>query len=114
MVVLRRFGQESTMLLTNCRVNLRIKENIWRIVEVYLTRWNCDESFRYMEQGSNLEDPRVRSYALYAQCLHEDFRYIHDSNFFIELEVCDRGPKQGIAPRTGRGYDICTNLKHMF
>lgn len=52
------FGQEPTMLLTNCRV----KESIWRMVEIYLTRWKCEESFRYIKQSYNLEDLRVRSY----------------------------------------------------
>ena len=62
MVVVRGFGQQPVMLLTNCRVNLRVKESIWRIVEIYLTRWKCDESFRYIKQSYNLEDLRVRSY----------------------------------------------------
>jgi hypothetical protein len=62
MVVVRGFGQEPVMLLTNCRVNLRVKESMWRIVEIYLTRWKCDESFRYIKQSYNLEDLRVRSY----------------------------------------------------
>src|SRR3972149_8144943 len=50
------------MLLTSCPVNLKSKECIWRIVEIYLTRWKCDESFRYIKQCYNLEDIRVRSY----------------------------------------------------
>ncbi len=28
----------------------------------YLTRWKCDESYRYIKQSYNLEDIRVRSY----------------------------------------------------
>ena len=39
-----------------------MKESIWRIVEIYLTRWKCDESFRYIKQCYNLEDIRVRHY----------------------------------------------------
>ena len=31
-------------------------------MEIYLTRWKCDESFRYIKQCYNLEDIRVRSY----------------------------------------------------
>lgn len=50
------------MLLASCPVNTRIKETIWRIVEIYLTRWKCDESFRYIKQCYNLEDIRVRHY----------------------------------------------------
>ena len=50
------------MLLTSCSVDLKAKESIWRIVEIYLTRWKCDESFRYIKQCYNLEDIRVRDY----------------------------------------------------
>ena len=34
----------------------------YRILEIYLTRWKCDECFRYIKQAYNLEDLRVRSY----------------------------------------------------
>ncbi len=62
LVVVKGFGEEPMMLLTRVKVNTRIKESIWRIVEIYLTRWKCDESFRYIKQCYNLEDIRVRSY----------------------------------------------------
>jgi hypothetical protein len=60
LVVVKGFGKAPMMLLTSCSVNTRIKENIWRIVEIYLTRRKCDESFRYIKQYYNLEDIRVR------------------------------------------------------
>jgi hypothetical protein len=50
------------MRLTSCPVNTRMKETISRIIEIYLTRWKCDESFRYIKQCHNLEDIRVRIY----------------------------------------------------
>ena len=62
MVVVKGFGEEPMMLLTNLKINKMVKESIWRIVEIYLTRWKCDESFRYIKQCYNLEDLRVRSY----------------------------------------------------
>ena len=62
MVVVKGFGQEPMMLLTSCKISLRGKQSIWRIVEIYLTRWKYDESFRYIKQSYNLEDLRVRSY----------------------------------------------------
>lgn len=62
LVVAKGFGKEPMMLLTSCPVNMKLKESIWRIVEIYLTRWKCDESFRYIKQCYNLEDIRVRSY----------------------------------------------------
>jgi len=62
LVVVKGFGKEPMMLLTSCAVNLKVKETLWRIVEIYLTRWKCDESFRYIKQCYNLEDIRVRHY----------------------------------------------------
>jgi len=50
------------MLLTSCLVERSRKESIWRIVEYYLARWKCDESYRYIKQCYNLEDVRVQSY----------------------------------------------------
>lgn len=50
------------MLLTSCFVDIHNKESVWRIVEYYLARWKCDESYRYIKQCYNLEDIRVRSY----------------------------------------------------
>lgn len=62
LVVAKGFGQEPMMLLTNRAVNEHVKEEIWRIVEIYLTRWKCEESYRYIKQSYQLEDLRVRSY----------------------------------------------------
>lgn len=62
LVVVKGFGQKPMMLLTSCNVNIHKKENVWRMVEYYLVRWKCDESYRYIKQSYNLEDIRVRSY----------------------------------------------------
>ena len=62
LVVVKGFGQEPMMLLTNRAVSEGVKEEIWRIVEIYLTRWKCEESYRYIKQSYQLEDVRVRSY----------------------------------------------------
>ena len=62
LVVVKGFGKEPMMLLTSCRVQKNRKESICRIVEYYLARWKCDESYRYIKQCYNLEDVRVRSY----------------------------------------------------
>ena len=62
LVVVKGFGEEPMMLLTSCWVEKHRKESIWRIVEYYLARWKCDESYRYIKQCYNLEDVRVQSY----------------------------------------------------
>jgi hypothetical protein len=62
LVVVKGFGMEPMMLLTSCWVKRYQKESMWRIVEYYLARWKCDESYRYIKQCYQLEDVRVRSY----------------------------------------------------
>lgn len=62
LVVVKGFGMEPMMLLTSCLVEKHRKESVWRIVEYYLARWRCEESYRYIKQCYNLEDIRVRSY----------------------------------------------------
>jgi len=56
LVVVKGFGKKPMMLLTNLD-KLPIE-----ILEIYLTRWKCEESFRFLKQEYNLEDIRVRSY----------------------------------------------------
>jgi hypothetical protein len=62
LVVVKGFGMEPMMLLTSCAVKKYQKESMWRIVEYYLARWKCDESYRYIKQCYQLENVRVRSY----------------------------------------------------
>lgn len=62
LVIIKGFGQVPMLLFTNKMVNNIIPETVWKIVEIYLTRWKCEEVFRYTKQSYNLEDVRVRSY----------------------------------------------------
>jgi len=48
LVVVKEFGMEPMMLLTSWAVGTHRKESVWRIVEYYLVRWKCDESYRYI------------------------------------------------------------------
>jgi hypothetical protein len=50
------------LILTNKEVNIENNQELWKIVEIYLTRWKCDECYRYIKQSYNLEDFRVMSY----------------------------------------------------
>ena len=43
LVVVRSFGQDSLMLLTDLRDN-KSRKSIWRILEYYLTQWRIEES----------------------------------------------------------------------
>lgn len=62
LLVIEGFGQQPMVLLTNIEVNIHDTNQVWQLVEIYLTRWKCDECYRYIKQSYNLEDFRVRSY----------------------------------------------------
>ena len=59
LVVVRVFGEKPMMLLTNVNVK---SLGVMRVLEIYLTRWKCEESYRFIKQAYQLEDVRVLSY----------------------------------------------------
>ena len=59
LVVVKGWGEKPMMLLTNVVVN---SQGVMRILEIYLTRWKCEESYRFIKQAYDLEDVRVLSY----------------------------------------------------
>ena len=62
LVVVAGFGREPLMLLTSLAAGVRDSESLWWIVQIYLTRWKIEETFRFLKQSYNLEDLRVLSY----------------------------------------------------
>ena len=61
LVVVRGFGQEPMMLLTNLRVT-KSRKSIWGIIESYLTRWRIEETIRFIKQSYQVEDIRLLTY----------------------------------------------------
>ena len=61
-VIVKGFGQHPMILLTNKEPDSKEPKDVYKMVETYLTRWKCDECYRYIKQAYNLEDIRVRSY----------------------------------------------------
>ena len=61
-VIIKGFGQHPMILLTNKELDTKTPKEVFKVVEIYLTRWKCDECFRYIKQSYNLEDVRVRTY----------------------------------------------------
>jgi len=59
LVVVKGFGEKPMMLLTNVALK---SQGVMRILEIYLTRWKCEESYRFIKQAYNLEDVRVLGY----------------------------------------------------
>lgn len=54
LVVIAGFGEESLMLLTDVPVVARDSESVWWIVQIYLTRWKIEETFRFVKQSYHL------------------------------------------------------------
>ena len=61
LVVVRGFGEEPLMLLTNVEVKAS-RTSLWFIVQGYLSRWLVEETIRFIKQSYNLEDIRVLDY----------------------------------------------------
>ena len=61
-VVIAGFGEEPLMLLTNVPIAAQDSQSLWWIVQIYLTRWKIEETFRFIKQSYNLEDIRVMKY----------------------------------------------------
>ena len=61
LVVVKGFGQEPLMILTNVPVK-KSRKSIWFIVEGYLSRWLVEDAIRFIKQSYRLEDIRLLSY----------------------------------------------------
>ena len=61
LVVVRGFGQEPLLLLTNVTVK-PTRGSLWWVVRGYLTRWLVEETIRFIKQSYGLEDLRVLDY----------------------------------------------------
>jgi hypothetical protein len=62
LVVIDGFGEAPLMLLTNVPIGAKGSQSLWWIVQIYLTRWKIEETFRFIKQSYNLEDIRVMKY----------------------------------------------------
>ena len=62
LVVVAGYGEEPLLLLTNALDRARDSQSLWWIVQIYLTRWKIEETFRFIKQSYNLEDIRVMKY----------------------------------------------------
>ena len=62
LVVIAGFGEAPLMLLTDLPIGARDSQTLWWIVQIYLTRWKIEETFRFIKQSYNLEDIRVMKY----------------------------------------------------
>jgi len=76
-VVVRGFGENEMILATNTAKTEK------EILEIYLTRWKCEESFRFLKNEYNLEDVRVRSYV----AIRNVVAILHMVFYFLSVEL---------------------------
>ena len=74
-VVVKGFGNDPLVMFTN------IKKNPIIVLEMYLTRWKIEESFRFLKQEYGLEDIRVRNY----QSLKNTFALLSAVFYFLSV-----------------------------
>jgi len=61
LVVVKGFGKEPLMILTNLAVR-RSRKSIWHVVLSYITRWRIEDVIRFVKQSYRLEDIRCLTY----------------------------------------------------
>lgn len=80
LVVIRGFGEKPILLLTNVPPTSDREYATW-IADVYLTRWKCEEAYRFLKQSYQLEDVRVRSYI----ALRNLYALVHAVLYFVSV-----------------------------
>jgi hypothetical protein len=61
LVVIKGFGEEPMMLLSNVEMR-KNRSVLWWTVKAYITRWRIEETLRFIKQSYQLEDIRVLTY----------------------------------------------------
>jgi hypothetical protein len=61
LLVIRGFGQQALMLLTNLGLR-RSRKVLWKMVKRYLRRWAIEETIRFWKQSYDVENVRVLGY----------------------------------------------------
>lgn len=75
LVVIKGFGQKPMLLITNT------EKTPQQVLEIYLTRWKCEEAFRFLKHEYHLEDIRVRRY----NALRNTVIFLHAVFYFISV-----------------------------
>jgi len=61
LIVVKGFGEEPLMILTNLPVR-RSRKSVWHVVQSYITRWRIEDVIRFVKQSYRLEDMRCLTY----------------------------------------------------
>lgn len=81
LLIVKGWGEKPLMLLTT--EEIKGEKEALKALEVYLTRWKCEESFRFIKQGYNLEDIRLLTY----KGLRNMVALVHAVFYFLSIEL---------------------------
>jgi len=107
LVEIEGFGEEPTLLLTNEPPPEDRSHGQW-ILEVYLTRWKVEESYRFLKQAYRLEDVRVRSYV----ALRNIYALAHAVFYFVSVALGESARMnllvKKVCEKAKRFYEVAT------
>lgn len=90
-VVIKGWSKEKPMMLLTNMESKNRERFAHKMLEIYLTRWKCEEGFRFIKQSYQLEDVRVRSLS----ALRNSMTFVHAVFYFIST-VLGQGLKMNI------------------
>lgn len=107
LVVIRGLAPHPILLLTNVPPSQDRAHAAW-IADVYLTRWKCEEAYRFLKQGYNLEDVRVRSYT----ALRNTYALVHAILYFVSVIIGAKAKMnlifKKVCEKAKRFYEVAT------
>jgi len=96
-------GPNPVLLLTNVAPERGYNHFAW-IADVYLTRWKCEEAYRFVKQSYSLEDVRVRSYI----GLRNIYAFVHAIFYFVSVVIGQKAKLNLILKK------VCEKAKRFF
>jgi hypothetical protein len=107
LTVIRGFGLKPILLLTNV-APAKDREHATWIADVYLTRWKCEEAYRFVKQAYRLEDVRVRSYV----ALRNMYALVTAALYFVSVVIGTKAKLslifKRVCEKAKRFYEIAT------
>ena len=82
------------------------------IADIYLTRWKCEEAYRFLKQSYHLEDVRVRSYT----ALRNTFALVHAVFYFVSVVIGTKAKLnlvfKKVCEKAKRFYEVATFFQY--
>jgi hypothetical protein len=111
LVVIRGLARHPILLLTNVAPQ-RGREHAEWIADIYLTRWKCEEAYRFIKQSYHLEDVRVRSYT----ALRNTYALVHAAFYFVSVVVGAKSKLnlifKKVCEKAKRFYEVTTFFQY--